>query len=246
MVIPVYNHSGTVREVVRESLRAFPVIVVDDGSTDQGPALLAREPDIMLVTLPSNRGKGAALKAGFAKAEQAGFTHAITIDADGQHAVDSLAEFAAACREQPEAFVVGVRDLEAAGAPWVRRVSNGLSTLWFGWETGVRLPDSQCGYRVYPLSATRGLRVNAERYAFELEVLVKAAWAGIPLRPQPVLADYTRATSRLSHFRPLRDFLRVSRVHCRLAAQALFTSSRSRKLAALRSGAEAATAASLP
>jgi len=221
VVVPVYNHGRTVQQVVRESQRTFPVIVVDDGSTDQGPTTLAEATGITLVTLPSNRGKGAALKAGFAKAAQAGFTHAITIDADGQHAAESLADFAAACCKQPEAFVVGVRDLKAAGAPLARRLSNALSTFCFKLETGVRLPDTQCGYRVYPLAPTRSLRVKAERYAFELEILVKAAWAGIPLRPQPVQADYTAATSRLSHFHPVRDFLRIFRVHSRLAAQAL-------------------------
>jgi glycosyltransferase involved in cell wall biosynthesis len=232
VVVPVYNHGGTVREVVHESRRAFPVIVVDDGSTDQGPAILAREPGITLVTLPCNRGKGAALQAGFAKAAEAGFTHAITLDADGQHAAESLVEFAAACRRQPDALVVGVRDLRAAGAPWLRRVPNALSSLCVKWETGVRLADTQCGYRVYPLLPARSLRVDSERYAFELEMLVKAAWAGVPLRPQPVQADYTKATSRLSHFHPLRDFLRISRVHCRLLAQAFCVPAARRQLLA--------------
>jgi glycosyltransferase involved in cell wall biosynthesis len=221
VVVPVYNHGGTVVQVVRESRRLFPVIVVDDGSTDQGPASLAHETGITLMTLPSNRGKAAALKAGFAKAEEAGFTHAITLDADGQHAAESLADFAAACRAQPQAFVVGVRDLKAAGAPWVRRLSNTLSAFWFRFETGVRLADVQCGYRVYPLAAARSLHVKSERYAFELEILVKAAWAGISLRSQPVQADYAAETSRLSHFHPLGDFLRIFCVHTWLAAQAL-------------------------
>ena len=236
VVVPVYNHGGTVQRVVRESQRAFPVIVVDDGSTDHGPAGLARQTGITLVTLPCNLGKAAALKAGFAKAEQAGFTHAITLDADGQHAAESLADFAAACREQPDAFVVGVRDLRGAGAPWVRRLSNALSAFWFRFETGMRLADTQCGYRVYPLGAVRSLRVKSDRYAFELEILVKAAWAGIPLRSQPVQADYAAATSRLSHFHPLGDFLRVFRVHARLTAQALCIGDSRRCLLAKKRG----------
>ena len=229
VVVPVYNHGRTLQQVVRESQRAFPVIVVDDVATDQGPTTLAGQTGLTLVTLPTNRGKGTALRAGFAKAEEEGFTHAITIDADGQHAAESLAVFAAACREQPEAFVVGVRNLKAAGAPLARQVSNALSTFCFKMETGVRLPDTQCGYRVYPLAAARGLCVKAEGYAFELEILVKAAWAGIPLRPQPVQADYAAATSRLSHFHPVRDFLRVFRVHSRLAAQALLVAQSRRR-----------------
>jgi glycosyltransferase involved in cell wall biosynthesis len=221
VVVPVYNHAGTVQRVVRESQRAFPVIVVDDGSTDQGPTLLAREKGITLVTLPVNRGKAAALKAGFAEADALDFTHAITIDADGQHPTDALAKFATACRQQPEALIIGIRDLKAAGAPAVRRLSNALSSFWFRFETGVRLSDTQCGYRVYPLATVQRLHVKSDRYAYELEILVKAAWAGIPLRSQPVLADYAAATSRLSHFAPLRDFVRISGLHARLAIQAL-------------------------
>jgi glycosyltransferase involved in cell wall biosynthesis len=233
VVVPVYNHGGTVQRIVRESRRDFPVIVVDDGSTDQGPAILAQEHGITLVTLPANRGKAAALRAGFAKAGESGYTHAITIDADGQHPTDALAEFAAACREQTEAVVIGIRDLKAAGAPLARRISNALSTFCFRLETGVHLADTQCGYRAYPLAAIRNLRVDSDRYAFELEIMVKAAWAGIPLRPQRVHADYSAPTSRLSHFHPLRDFFRIFRAHARLAAQALCVSASHRKLLAL-------------
>ena len=230
VVIPVYNHGKTVARIARESRRAFPVIVVDDGSTDEGPAMLAREIGIDLVTLASNRGKAGALKAGFARAGDAGFTHAITIDADGQHSTGSLTAFAAACRRHPDAFVIGVRDLKAAGAPWARRISNAMSTFCFRFETGVRLSDTQCGYRAYPLAAVRALPVASDRYAFELEIMVKAAWAGIPLLPQSVQADYAAPTSRLSHFDPLRDFLRILRVHARLSAQALCVPASRRRL----------------
>jgi glycosyltransferase involved in cell wall biosynthesis len=222
VVIPVYNHGLTVGQVARESRRAFPAIVVNDGSTDQTAAVLAQESGLAVITLPENRGKAAALKAGFAEAEALGFTHAITIDADGQHPAAALEQFAASCRNQPDALVIGVRDLKAAGAPLVRRFSNGLSTLWFRFETGVRLADNQCGYRVYPLAAVRDLRVKSERYAFELEVMVKAVWAGMALVSQPVQVDYAAATSQLSHFRLWRDFVGIVAVHSRLCAQAFF------------------------
>ena len=229
VLVPVYNHGLTVGRVVHESRRAFPVIAVDDGSTDQTPAILARAAGITVITLADNRGKAAALRAGFARAEEMGFTHVITLDADGQHPPAALAEFAATCRQQPEAFVIGVRDLKAAGAPFARRFSNALSTFWFKFETGVRLSDTQCGYRVYPLAAVKCLVVESDRYAFELEIMVKAAWAGIPLRSQPVQADYAAATSRLSHFHPIRDFVRVFRAHTRLSAQALFVPAAQRR-----------------
>jgi len=222
VIVPVYNHGLTIQQVVRGAKAEFPVIVVDDGSTDRTPAVLAAESGVTLLTLPQNQGKAAALKAGFAKAEELGFTHAITIDADGQHPVEALSDFAAACRKEPGAFIIGVRDLKAARAPLARRISNALSTFWFRFETGVRLDDTQCGFRVYPLALVRQLKVESDRYAFELEIMVKAAWAGIPLVPQPVPVDYEAPTSRLSHFHPLRDFLRISRVHSRLTGQALW------------------------
>jgi glycosyltransferase involved in cell wall biosynthesis len=219
VVIPVYNHGQTVAQVVRGAKAFCPVIVVDDGSTDHTARVLAEESGIELITLPQNRGKGAALGAGFARATQRGFTHVITIDADGQHSPDALNAFAAACRQDCRALVIGVRDLRAAGAPWTRRVSNQLSNFCFRLETRQYLTDTQCGYRCYALAALDGLNVSSGRYAFELEVLVKAAWRGVRLVPCPVAADYAAATSRLSHFSPWRDMLQVSWLHLRLLIQ---------------------------
>jgi len=220
VVIPVYNHAATLRRVVREAQAFLPVVVVNDGSTDATPAVLAEERDITLLTLPSNQGKAAALGAGFDRARELGFTHAITIDADGQHPTGALAEFIAACQRQPDALVVGVRDLKQDGAPWPRRLSNHLSSFWFKFETSVPLRDTQCGYRCYPLQAVGRLRTSARRYAWELEVMVRAAWAGVPLVPLPIASDYRAATSRLSHFEPGRDMLEISWVHSRLCFQA--------------------------
>src|SRR5437867_4221175 len=99
VVVPVYNHCLTIQQVVRGAKATLSVIVVDDGSTDQTAEVLAAESGITLLTLAQNQGKAAALKAGFAKAEAMGFTHAVTIDADGQHPVEALGNFAAACRK---------------------------------------------------------------------------------------------------------------------------------------------------
>lgn len=220
VIIPVYNHGLTIQRVVHGARSAFPVIVVNDGSTDTTGAVLAAETEITVVALPQNQGKAAALQAGFAKAEELGFTHAITIDADGQHPTEALGDFANACRARPDAFIVGVRELKREGAPWPRRFSNQLSTFWFKVETGVHLTDTQCGYRCYPLGVVRRLRVKAQRYAWELEVMVQAAWAGTPVVAQPVRSDYRAPTSRLSHFQPWRDTIQISRVHSRLSFQA--------------------------
>ena len=231
VVIPVYNHGLTLQKVVRGARAALPVIVVNDGSTDATPAVLAAERGVIVVTLAGNRGKAAALRAGFAEGEKRGFTHAITLDADGQHSASALADFVAACRRQPAAFIIGVRDLRKAGARLARRASNELSTFWFKFETGVGLADTQCGYRCYPLAALRPLRVTSGRYAYELEIMVKAAWAGVPLVAQAVEADYAAATSRLSHFRPWRDMAGISWLHSKLSIQAFFVPAVLRRLA---------------
>ena len=223
VVVPVFNHGHTVQQVVREAKSQFPVIVVNDGSTDETPHILADEIGITVVTLPSNEGKAAALCAGFDRARELDFTHVITIDADGQHLPAELDAFAQACRREPEAFIIGVRDLKKEGAPWQRRFSNAFSTFWFRLETGVALADTQCGYRCYPLRALEGLRVKARCYAYELEVMVLAAWAGVPLVALPVASDYRAPTSRLSHFQPWRDTVQISRAHSRLAMLAFCT-----------------------
>jgi hypothetical protein len=143
------------------------------------------------------------------------------MDADGQHPVGALADFAGACRREPAALVLGVRDLRRAGAPLGRRLSNALSNLAFRLATGAALDDTQCGYRCYPLAAVRGLDVKAGRYAFELELLVRAAWAGWPLVPLAVAVDYAAPTSKRSHFHPLRDLAHIAWVQLRLVLASL-------------------------
>jgi glycosyltransferase involved in cell wall biosynthesis len=221
VLVPCYNHGLTVGHVVNQARRFFPVIAVNDGSTDSTAAVLSREEDIECLTFPENLGKAAALEAGFNKARKLGFSHAITIDADGQHPVEELPAFAESAKANSSAIVVGVRDLKAANAPFHRRISNTLSSVLFRFETGLPLADTQCGFRVYPLAAIAALRPKADRYAYELELLVRAAWSGIPLFPCPVTVDYSAPTSRLSHFHPTLDFLRAVRVHARLAAESL-------------------------
>lgn len=232
IVIPVFNHGLTVGHVVREAKEYFPVIVVNDGSTDETGKILAAEGGISVITLPQNQGKGEALRAGFAEAEKRGFTHAITIDADGQHVTRELPLFAAASQKQPEAFIIGVRDLVKENAPRGRRITNNISTFWFKVETGVALADTQCGFRCYPLKNINRLRIKSGRYAYELEIMVKAAWAGIPLVAQPVSADYAAATSRLSHFDPWRDMVRISTLHSRLSIQSFCVPALLRKISA--------------
>jgi uncharacterized protein (DUF2062 family) len=216
VIIPAYNHAKALPDVVNGALPHCPVIVVDDGSTDN-PVVSAAA---TVVRFEQNRGKAAALRAGFAKAAELGFTHAITMDADGQHSAGDVPAFLARAREMPDAFLIGVRDFVKAGAPPRRRRANAISRFWFRVSTGVRLDDAQCGFRCYPLGPFRQLRIRSERYAYELEAMIRAAWAGMTLVPVPVQCRYDEEFVRGSHFRPVHDFVKITNVQIGFVLQA--------------------------
>jgi uncharacterized protein (DUF2062 family) len=224
IVIPCYNHAETVGAVVRAALAHGPVIVVDDGSTQPLPEL----PGARLIRLMPNQGKGAALRTAFAAAAAEGYTHAVTMDADGQHQAADIPQFLDLVRQHPEALLVGVRDFVAAGAPKGRRRANAFSNFWFRLETGVPLGDTQCGFRCYPLALVNRLWVSTGRYAFELELMVRAAWSGARLLPVPVQCSYAPEQVRHSHFRPVVDMVRFSRLNMKLVLQAFLVPQRLR------------------
>jgi Uncharacterized protein conserved in bacteria (DUF2062)/Glycosyl transferase family 2 len=215
VLIPCFNHSATIAAVVRSAQACCPVIVIDDGSTEPLPAM----PDCVPVRLAPNRGKGGALAAGFQRAAELGFSHVITMDADGQHSGADIPKFIAAARARPDALIVGVRDLRAAGAPGHRQCSNAVSTFWFRVETGVRLADTQCGFRCYPLALTQRLRARSGRYAFELEFMVRAAWLDTAIVAVPVHCTYEPHQLRQSHFRPVVDLARITVMNIGLVLQ---------------------------
>ncbi len=217
ILIPCFNHAATVAAVARSAQAHGPVLIVDDGSTQPLPELSG----CTLLRLERNRGKGAALRAGLNKAAELGFTHAITMDSDGQHFAEDLPKFLAAAQAQPDALVVGVRDFHAAGCPTHRRRSNAVSTFWFRVETGVRLGDTQCGFRCYPLALSQRLKTRSGRYAFELEFMVRASWVGAPVVAVPVKCSYADGT-RNSHFRPVKDLAHITIMNIGLVLQSWF------------------------
>lgn len=198
-LIPTYDNPATVAEVVRGALRHLPVILVDDGSAPETAALLASLPGIHLVRHPENRGKGAALRSGFRAARALGYTHALSLDADGQHDPDDLPGLVEASTEDPSALILGVRDLAGAGAGWGSRIGRLLSNAWLRWAGGPRLADTQTGFRVYPLAEVSTLALRGARYDLEVEVLARAAWAGLPLRSRPIRVRYFPPDERVSH-----------------------------------------------
>lgn len=209
-VIPTYNNAGTLLDVVQRTYAQLTdIVVVDDGSTDDTAARLAASPvPVTVVCCGRNRGKGRALREGFRRARAAGFTHAVTIDADGQHYPEDLPRLLAAAREDPAALIVGSRPFDHENMPRGNTFANRFSNFWFRVQTGLDLPDTQTGLRIYPLAGLRGERWMTSRYEAELELLVVAAWAGVRLRPVTVRVAYPE--DRVSHFRPTLDFLRIS------------------------------------
>lgn len=220
VVIPTYNNPLTVRKVAERVLNFCPdVVVVDDGSAEPVEGLLKGLP-LTVLTHEHNRGKGAALRTGFRYAMQAGFTHAITIDSDAQHYPEDIPALVSASEAHPEDFVIGSRCISVAGMPRGNSFANRFSNFWFKLQTGQKLPDTQTGYRVYPLKHLYGLSFLTSRYEAELELMVFACWNGVKMRPVPVHVDYP--DDRVTHFRPFVDFFRISVLNTVLCFGALF------------------------
>lgn len=211
VVIPTYNNEGSIRQVVADAVaHCGDVIVVSDGSTDRTAGILCGLGGITLVAYPGNRGKGYALKTGFRKALEMGFSYAITLDADGQHYASDIPLFLQANQEHPGALIVGGRRLEGVDRSKGSSFANKFSNFWFCVQTGRALPDTQTGYRLYPLHKLRGLSLLTSRYEAELELLVFASWHGVELVPIDIDVYYPPRDQRVSHFRPGWDFARIS------------------------------------
>jgi uncharacterized protein (DUF2062 family) len=221
VVIPAYNHPDTLRDVAERALALHPdVLVVDDGSDRDCAGLVAGLP-VRLVRHEKNRGKGAAILTGAAEALRGGFTHVVTLDADGQHHPEELPRFFEAIRRDPDAIVVGCRDFSAENVPRSSVFGRSFSNFWLRVQTGKSVADVQSGYRAYPLAVLEGLDLGEKRFSFEVEVLVKSAWAGVELRDLDIPVTYQKAGERISHFDKLRDNLRLSLLNTRLTIRSI-------------------------
>lgn len=223
IIIPTYNNAGTIRQVVVDACRICAnVIVVNDGSTDDTSEILTTLPSTTtVVSYAKNKGKGHALVEGFRKAKELGFTHAVTMDADGQHFADDIPLLVKAMKKNPDAIIVGSRNLTEENMPPQNTFANRFSNFWFRLQTGIDLPDTQSGFRLYPLASLKGLSLITSRYEAELELMVFAAWAGVSVLSVPVRVYYPPAEERVSHFRPVYDFFRISVLNTVLCIGAL-------------------------
>lgn len=240
-VIPVYEHGGAVGQVV-SAIRAngLDCLLVDDGSGADCAcaldALAASDPAVHVLRLPVNRGKGAAVQAGLLVADSEGYGHALQIDADGQHALTDIPRFLAECRSHPEAVICG-RPVFGPSAPRSRLFWRRLTRFWVWVNTlSFDIPDAMCGFRIYPLRPVTALLRQASlgrRMDFDIEILVRLHWSGLPMRWLDTPISYPPGGT--SHFRLWLDNVLIARVHTLLFFGMLWRSPRllARKLARL-------------
>jgi len=212
IIIPTYNNEKTLAAVIDAVLKYVDeVIVVNDGSTDTTNEILyLYKEKIKIISYAINRGKGFALKCGFDYAQQRGYRYALTLDSDGQHFAEDILLFVDAAEKYPDALIVGNRNLTQDNMPKKNTFANKFSNFWFTVQTGQKLPDTQTGYRLYPIKKMGCLRAFTSRYEAELEMLVRCAWRGIKVVSIPIRVYYAPEEERVSHFRPGKDFLRIS------------------------------------
>lgn len=211
VLVPTYNNAQTLAQVLTDVLQySDDVCVVNDGSTDSTLDILKQFPQIKLFSYEKNKGKGYALRKGFEFALNNGYDHAITIDSDGQHYADDLPVFLQALQDDPNAIFIGARNMNQATVPGKSSFGNKFSNFWFRFETGIDLPDTQSGYRLYPISRMKGMLWFTRKYEFEVEVIVRCAWRGIGVKCIPIKVYYPPADERITHFRPFQDFSRIS------------------------------------
>jgi glycosyltransferase involved in cell wall biosynthesis len=222
VLVPTYNNEQTLERVLRDVLLyTDQVIVVNDGSTDSTPTILSNFPGVELVSYERNKGKGYALLQGFIRAVEKGYEYAISIDSDGQHFADDLPKFLQALAEHPSAVIIGARNMGQSSVPGKSSFGNKFSNFWFWVETGLKMQDTQSGYRLYPVKRLSSIDFITRKFEFEIEVLVRAAWNGLEIVHVPVKVFYPEKGKRVSHFRPFKDFSRISVLNTVLVTIAL-------------------------
>ena len=224
VLIPTYNNHKTLERVIQGVLEyTHNILIVNDGATDGTAEILKGFSQLEQLHLPQNKGKGNALKVGFKKALALGYEFAITIDSDGQHFPEDIPTFLSALQHETDKNVlyIGARNMTQSDVPGKSSFGNKFSNFWFWFETGVSLQDTQCGYRLYALKEVDKLKLYTPKFEFEIEVIVKASWSGTSVKNLPVKITYDE-DERVSHFRTVPDFARISVLNTWLVLVALF------------------------
>ncbi len=225
IIVPTYNNQNTLKRVIEGVLKYSlrdDVIVVNDGSTNDTTKILEEfKGRIIVLTNEVNKGKGVSLRKGFKEAIARGFENAITIDSDGQHYPEDILKFIEVAKENPDALIMGSRNMGQEGVPGKSSFGNKFSNFWFYVETGIKLPDTQTGFRLYPLKPLQRIKLYTVKFELEIEVIVKLVWKNVKIIPIDIKVLYD-PNERVSHFRPFRDFTRISILNTFLVIQTLF------------------------
>ena len=222
VIIPTYNNHKTLQRVI-DGVLIFTtnIIVVNDGSTDTTLEILKTYSQIEQISIATNQGKGNALRQGFKKALALGYNYAITIDSDGQHFPADIPVFLDALeQEKNPVLLIGNRNMSQDGIPKKSSFGNNFSNFWFWFETGIKLQDTQSGFRLYPLKFIPK-QFFTKKFEFEIEVIVRSSWNGIQVKNIPINILYD-SNERVSHFRPFKDFTRISIVNTILVIITIF------------------------
>jgi glycosyltransferase involved in cell wall biosynthesis len=210
VVIPAYNEAATIRAVVERALAQVPdVIVVDDGSTDDTAGQLSDLP-VTVLHNTQNLGKGGSLWRGMQYAVEHGAEAVITLDGDGQHAPEDIPALLEAARND-RTLVIAARLRNCENAPKARLYANRFADFWVSWAAGQRITDSQSGFRLYPATLLRTIRIPHQRnrsFVFESEILIEAGRHGYHCAFVPISSVYLKGARR-SHFRPVADIARI-------------------------------------
>ena len=222
VVIPVYNNVSTIAAVISDVRKYVEdVWVVNDGSTDSTLDVLSGIEGIHILSYNQNRGKGYALRLAIKETHKAGFRYMISMDADGQHYATDIPHFIEEIEKYPDSLLVGARNLNADNMPGKNSFANKFSNFWYRVETLQKLSDTQSGFRLYPLTLLHKVNFITNRYEFEVEVLVRSAWRGVRVANIPISVYYPPKEERVSHFKPAKDFTRISILNTCLVLVAL-------------------------
>ncbi len=223
VLIPTYNNANLLPKVIKDVLQfTDDIIVVNDGSTDETADILKQFPEVNDLGYEKNEGKGFALRAGMKLAENIGYEYAVTMDSDGQHLASDLPKFLDKINDKNDVIIIGSRNMQDQKQKRSSSFANKFSNFWFWAETGIRHIDTQSGFRLYPLKKVNKLNYFSTKYEFEIEVLVRNAWQGIDIEQIPTKVYYPPKNERISHFRPFKDFFRISILNTILVIVAFF------------------------
>ncbi len=221
ITIPYYDHPDTLRGVVERCLKQHTdILVVDDGSAITAVELL-KGLDVEILTHEENRGKGEAILSAGRYAEAKGFSHIVTLDADAQYAPEEFHKFQTAIADKPNVLYVGCRDFASNDVPGASKFSHQFLNFWFRLQTGQSLQDYRCAYRAYPVPVLTELKYMFKTFAFEVEVLVRTIWAGLPCRGIEVSVYYPPSDKRISHFNKLKDNVRLATLNTHLTGRSI-------------------------